>query len=67
MQVRGVEALKEFSKNLLEPYKPSVDGAVGVLSLKTVEDCEAEVERLKSALSETEALLERLRKGKDKS
>ncbi|XP_021280179.1 ATPase GET3 [Herrania umbratica] len=58
-EVTGVEALKAFSRHFLSPYQPS-------RSIETVEELEQRVSTLKQQLSDAEAELEKLRKGKQK-
>jgi arsenite/tail-anchored protein-transporting ATPase len=55
--VCGVQALQKFSGHFLTPYRPA-------LKRGTVEELEERVSILKSALQETEAELDRIRKGK---
>lgn len=56
-EVTGVDALKAFSRHFLTPYQPSTS---------TVESLEQRVSTLRQQLKDTEAELERLRKGKQK-
>ncbi|BFG21833.1 hypothetical protein CerSpe_081070 [Prunus speciosa] len=58
-EVTGVEALKAFSRHFLTPYQPST-------SESTVEALEQRVSTLRQQLKDTEAQLEKLRKGKQK-
>ncbi|KAI8025199.1 ATPase ARSA2 [Camellia lanceoleosa] len=58
-EVCGVDALKSFSRHFLSPYQPSVNE-------DTVEEVERRVSSLREQLTEAEAELERLRKGKQK-
>ncbi|XP_057497678.1 ATPase GET3A-like [Actinidia eriantha] len=58
-EVCGVEALKSFSRLFLSPYRPS-------MSKGAVEEVERRVSTLREQLKNTEAELERLRKGKQK-
>ncbi|XP_007051959.2 PREDICTED: ATPase GET3 [Theobroma cacao] len=58
-EVTGVEALKAFSRHFLSPYQPS-------RTIETVEELEQRVSTLKQQLSDAEAELEKLRKGKQK-
>ena len=58
-EVCGVEALKAFSHNFITPYQP-------VIEKGTMEELEARVSMLKQQLTDAEAELERLRKGKQK-
>ncbi|PQP92861.1 ATPase ASNA1 homolog [Prunus yedoensis var. nudiflora] len=58
-EVTGVEALKAFSCHFLTPYQPST-------SESTVEALEQRVSTLRQQLKDTEAQLEKLRKGKQK-
>ncbi|PSS24339.1 ATPase [Actinidia chinensis var. chinensis] len=58
-EVCGVEALKSFSRLFLSPYRPS-------MSKGTVEELERRVSTLREQLKNTEAELEKLRKGKQK-
>ncbi|GAB2271644.1 ATPase get3a [Dionaea muscipula] len=58
-EVCGVEALKSFSTHFLKAYEPSV-------ARGSVEDLERRVNALKQELKDTEAELERARKGKQK-
>lgn len=58
-EVCGVEALKAFSCNFITPYQP-------VIEKGTMEELEARVSMLKQQLTDAEAELERLRKGKQK-
>jgi arsenite-transporting ATPase len=69
MQVRGVDALKQFSVNLMRPYQPSVgqEASAPAPSRKTLKECEEEVSRLRQLVLEAEAELDRQRKGKEKS
>ncbi|KAH7512838.1 hypothetical protein FEM48_Zijuj12G0132500 [Ziziphus jujuba var. spinosa] len=59
-EVTGVEALKEFSKHFLTPYKPP-------RFTGTVEELEEKISYLRQQLQDAEAELERLRKGKQKA
>lgn len=65
MQVRGVDALKEFSVNLIKPYQPADPDSVVVPPKKTLQECEQEVNRLRQLVLEAEAELDRRRKGKE--
>lgn len=58
-KVCGVEALKAFSHNFLKPYEPEKGEY-------TVEEMENRVTTLQQQLTDAEAELERLRKGKQK-
>ncbi|KAJ6722834.1 ATPASE [Salix koriyanagi] len=58
-EVTGVEALKEFSRNFVSPYQAST-------SRGTVEDVKRRISTLKLQLEDTEAELDRHRKGKQK-
>ena len=49
VQVRGLEAIKHFSENLMNPYQPS-----GNQKASKVEDLEAEVARLRLTVKELE-------------
>ena len=51
VQVRGLEAIKQFSENLMHPYQPSGDG-----KNSRVEDLETENTRLRSQVSIVEEL-----------
>lgn len=67
VQVRGVDALKEFSANLLKPYQPCDPMAIVAPTKKTLRECEQEVSRLRQLVLEAESELDRQRKGKEKS
>ncbi|XWS35723.1 hypothetical protein CRYUN_Cryun20dG0020900 [Craigia yunnanensis] len=56
-EVTGVEALKAFSHHFLSPYQPTITRG-------TVEELERRVSILKQQLSDAEAELEKLKKGK---
>ncbi|ONK77096.1 uncharacterized protein A4U43_C02F3060 [Asparagus officinalis] len=56
-EVCGVEALKQFSKNFIKPYQPS-------LTRGTVEELELRVSLLRSQLKEAESELQTKKKGK---
>ncbi|KAG6749465.1 hypothetical protein POTOM_046511 [Populus tomentosa] len=58
-EVTGVESLKAFSRNFISPYQPSTGRG-------TVEDVERRISTLKLQLEDTEAELDRHRKGKQK-
>ncbi|KAJ1693184.1 hypothetical protein LUZ63_009882 [Rhynchospora breviuscula] len=58
-EVTGVQALKNFSRHFLTPYKPR-------LIKGTVEELEERIFVLKSQLREAESELDRLKKGKQK-
>ncbi|KAG6748058.1 hypothetical protein POTOM_047953 [Populus tomentosa] len=58
-EVTGVESLKAFSRNFISPYQPST-------SRGTLEDVERRISTLKLQLEDTEAELDRHRKGKQK-
>ncbi|XWS32254.1 hypothetical protein CRYUN_Cryun23aG0144300 [Craigia yunnanensis] len=58
-EVTGVEALKAFSHHFLSPYQPSITRG-------TVEELEQRVSTLKQQISDAEAELEKLQKGKQK-
>jgi chaperonin cofactor prefoldin len=64
LQVCGVEALKQFSSNLLIPYKST--SAKNVPEGK-VDELEQRVSTLRLQLKEVESELDRLRKGKQKN
>ncbi|CAM6117248.1 unnamed protein product [Calypogeia fissa] len=66
-EVRGVDALKDFSVNLVKPYEPADPSTVVVPLKKSLEECEQEVTRLRQLVLEAEAELDRRRKGKEKS
>ncbi|XVE73951.1 hypothetical protein DITRI_Ditri11bG0159400 [Diplodiscus trichospermus] len=59
-EVTGVEALKSFSHHFLSPYQPSSNEG-------TVEKLERRISALKQQISDAEAELEKLRKGKEKA
>ena len=52
VQVRGLDAIKQFSENLMHPYQPSGDRRSG-----RVEELEAEVSRLTLRIKELEGQL----------
>ncbi|XP_022770331.1 ATPase ASNA1 homolog [Durio zibethinus] len=58
-EVTGVEALKAFSHHFLSPYQPSSTRG-------TVEELEQRISMLKQQVSDAEAELEKLQKGKEK-
>ncbi|KAL6557217.1 ATPase get3a [Orobanche minor] len=58
-EVCGIDALKAFSPNFLSPYQPSIVRG-------TVEEVEHRVSTLREQLTDAEAQLERLKKGKQK-
>ncbi|KAG9453052.1 hypothetical protein H6P81_005956 [Aristolochia fimbriata] len=58
-EVCGVEALREFSRHFITPYKAIEKG--------TVEELETRICALRTQLTEAEEELERLRKGKQKA
>lgn len=59
-EVCGIEALKKFSQNFVEPYKPS-------LIRGTIEELENRVSLLRSQLKAAESELQMLKKGKGKA
>ncbi|EFJ25835.1 hypothetical protein SELMODRAFT_173359 [Selaginella moellendorffii] len=59
-EVRGVTALKKFAANLMTPYKPAAASASELQD----ESIEAATLRLRERISQLEAELERMRKGK---
>lgn len=58
-EVCGIEALKKFSRNFVEPYK-------ACLIRGTVDELEQRISLLRSRLKEAELELQRLKKGKEK-
>lgn len=58
-EVCGIEALKKFSRNFVEPYK-------ACLIRGTVDELEQRISLLRSHLKEAELELQRLKKGKEK-
>ncbi|MCO5605226.1 hypothetical protein L7F22_059406 [Adiantum nelumboides] len=63
-EVRGVEPLKAFSKNLVTPFEYFPDNLELERKVNDIEELEAESKRLKGRLLEIEAEIER-RKGKE--
>lgn len=59
-EVCGIEALKKFSRNFVEPYK-------ACLIRGTVDELEQRISLLRSHLKEAELELQRLKKGKEKA
>lgn len=59
-EVCGIEALKKFSRNFVEPYK-------ACLIRGTVDELEQRISQLRSHLKEAELELQRLKKGKEKA
>ncbi len=47
-QVRGVDAIKDFSQNLMQPYKPAQKG-------NRIAELEAEVAQLRARCAQLEA------------
>ncbi|MCO5551700.1 hypothetical protein L7F22_005204 [Adiantum nelumboides] len=64
-EVRGVEPLKAFSKNLVTPFKYFPDNLELERMVNDIEELEAESRKLKGRLLEIEAEIERRRKGKE--
>ena len=46
-EIRGIEALRAFSKNLIEPYVPPPGGVQGLSEDQTVRALQEEVARLR--------------------
>lgn len=64
-EVRGVEALRDFGKHLLEPYKPQPEPpANGDGNARVIAELSAQLASLEEKLARTEAELERYRRGK---
>lgn len=59
-EVCGIEALRKFSRNFVEPYK-------ACLIRGTVDELEQRISLLRSHLKEAELELQRLKKGKEKA
>ncbi|KAH9317088.1 hypothetical protein KI387_018857 [Taxus chinensis] len=62
-EVCGVEALKQFSSNLLAPY---IQSSTEMAPARNLEELEQRVSNLRLQLKEAENELEKLRKGKQK-
>uniref|UniRef100_A0A383VM39 ArsA/GET3 Anion-transporting ATPase-like domain-containing protein n=1 Tax=Tetradesmus obliquus TaxID=3088 RepID=A0A383VM39_TETOB len=56
-EVRGVDALRDFSKNLMTPYKPAPVAAAAAATGSREAQLEAEVAQLKARVTELEAQL----------